>query len=131
MSIAPIYSLLAASGTVTAIVGTNPVRIYPAGNIPQVEGQDPNANLPCITWQMIGGYTENLLDERPPADHQRLQLDCWTFGDTGFDDAETLASAAQAALELHGYCVSINGHDYDEVTKRYRSSFDWSFIVAH
>jgi len=61
MSIAPVFTLLSNAGAVTAIIGTNPVRCYPAGNIPQALGDDPNVNLPCVTWQTIGGTPNNLL----------------------------------------------------------------------
>lgn len=129
MSIAPVYAILRAAAAVTAIVGTNPARIYPAGNIPQVAGMDPNANLPCVTWQMIGGHPENMLSDRPVVENQRIQIDCWAVGSNGFEDANALADAVQVALELSGYCVSLNGHDFDPETRRYRESFDWSFWV--
>ncbi len=128
MSLPPVFTLLAAAAPVTAIVGTNPVRVFPAGNVPQVSGTDPNANLPCVTWQSIWGQPENMLGERPVVDNLRVQIDCWS---TTFGGAQALADAVQAALELNGYCVSINGHDYDTDTKRYRSSFDWSFWLQH
>lgn len=128
MSIAPVFSLLAAAGPVTSIVGTNPVRVYPAGNIPQSTTSDPNVNVPCVTWQTIGGVPENMLSERPVVDNQRIQIDCWAMT---FGGAQTLSDAVQAALELNGYCVSINGHDFDPDTKRYRASFDFSFWVQH
>lgn len=128
MSLPPVFTLLAADAGVTAIVGTSPVRVYPAGNIPQVSGPDPNANLPCVTWQDIGGSPQNMLSGRPVVDYIRVQIDCWS---TSFGGAQTLADAVEAALELSCYCVSTNGHDYDDTTKRYRSSFDFSFIVPH
>jgi len=128
MSIAPVFTLLAAASAVTAIVGTNPVRVYPAGNIPQSTTTDPNSNLPCVTWQTIAGATENMLSDRPVVDNQRIQVDCWALT---FGAANALADAVQAALELNGYCVAINGHDFDIDTKRYRVSFDWSFWIQH
>lgn len=70
--IPPVFTLLAATPAVTAIVGTSPVRIYPAGNIPEVTGADPNANLPCVTWQTIAGHVENFLADAPVAENQRV-----------------------------------------------------------
>ena len=122
--IAPVFPLLSANSAVTDIVGTNPVRVYPAGNIPQSATSDPNANIPCVTWQTISGMPENMLADRPVVDNQRIQIDCWALT---FGQANSLGDAVQAALELNGYCVSINGHDFDSDTKRYRTSFDWSF----
>ncbi len=129
--IAPVFQLLAADAAVTAIIGTSPVRCYPGGNIPQVSGKDPDALMPCVTWQSIGGMPENMLSDRPVVDRLRIQIDCWAAGPNGFNAATALSDAVQAALELNGYCVSLNGHDYDSDTKRYRSSFDWSFWVQH
>jgi hypothetical protein len=128
VSLPPIFTVLAATPAVTAIIGTNPVRCYPAGSIPQVSGLDPNSNLPCVTWQSIGGMPENMLGERPVVDNLRTQIDCWS---TSFGGADALSSAVQIALEIHGYVVGINGHDYDDTTKRYRASFDWSWWVTH
>jgi hypothetical protein len=72
MSLAPVFSLLASTGAVTAIIGTSPVRCFPAGSIPQAAGTDPNVSLPCVTWQAIGGTPENVLGDRPPSDHVRV-----------------------------------------------------------
>lgn len=125
--IVPIFPLLSADAAVKAVVGTNPVRVYPAGNIPQATSGDPNQNLPCVTWQSIGGHTENIMDERPPVDYQRVQIDCWAMT---FSVAQALSDAVRAALELHGNCTSLNGHDYEPDTRRYRASFDFSFWVC-
>lgn len=126
--IPPVFTLLVASSDVTAIVGTSPSRIYPAGNVPEVTGGDPNANVPCISWQTIAGHPENYMSGRPDVDNQRIQIDCWALT---FTQANALAAAAQAALELSGQCVSLNGHDYEPLTMRYRASFDFSFWVQH
>lgn len=122
MSLPPVFTILAATSAVTAIVGTNPVRVFPAGDIPQ--GQ----LLPAVAWQGIGGLPYNLLSDRPPADHQRVQIDCWAHE---FGVADNLANEVRYALELSGYLVSLNGSDYDPETKRFRVSFDWNFITAN
>ena len=113
--LAPVYSTLMANSDVTAIVGN---RIFPAGNIPQ--GQP----VPAVTWQSIAGTPQNLLSEAPPVDNQRVQIDCWA---TTLVVADDLGSKVRAALQTKGYCISINGHDYDADAKWYRSSFDFSF----
>lgn len=125
--IPPIFPLLSASSAVTAIVGTSPARIYPAGNIPQSATQDPNVNVPCVTWRTVGGHAENILSDRPGVDNQRVQLDCWALT---FTQAQTLATAVQYALELVGNCVAVNGSDFEADTKRYRVSFDFSFWLG-
>jgi hypothetical protein len=127
VSLPPVFSVLSNTSAVTAIVGTSPVRVYPAGNIPQVAGANPNANLPCVSWQSLGGAPLNVLQGAAPANHPRVQIDCWA---TTFDAANALGDLVQAALESHGYCVSLNGHDYENETKRYRASFDFNFFVS-
>ena len=127
MSLPPIFPILSTTPAVTAIVGTSPCRVYPAGNIPQVAGTDPNANIPCVTWQQVGGMPENLLSERAPVDNQRVQIDAWALT---FTAANNLAETVRTALELSGYLVSLNGADYDSDTKRYRVSFDFSFWLG-
>jgi hypothetical protein len=130
--IAPVFTLLAADPAVTAIIGTNPVRCFPAGNIPQVPIEQQTAQFPCVTWQTVGGMPENIMDDRPPIDHQRIQIDCWaTDIGGGFPAAESLANAVQHSLELVGRCVSLNGHDFEPDTRRYRVSFDFSFWTDH
>ena len=122
-----VYTVLSQTPTVTAIVGTSPCRVFPAGTIPQPSSTDPNAYLPCVTWKGVGGTPENILDGPPPTDHIRLQLDCWA---TTFDAADALGTAVREALDPYGYCISLNGNDYEPDTKRYRASFDWHFYTG-
>jgi hypothetical protein len=125
--IPPIFTILKNAAAVTALIGTNPCRCFPAGNIPQVPIDQQTAQVPAVTWQTIGGAPYNVLADVPAADYQRVQLDCWSLD---FDTTQTLADAVLAALAGAGYCVSFNGHDYDEETRRYRASFDFSFITS-
>lgn len=122
---APVYLLLAGNSGVTALVGTN---IFPAGMIPQ----EVTAR-PVITYQTIAGSPENVLTDRAPVDFERVQIDCWG---TTFASAQAVADAVRAACEnvaaghalnCSAVCTSINGHDYDAVTKEYRASLDFSF----
>lgn len=123
MSQPPIFTLLSAAASVTAIVGTNPVRVWPGGIIPQ------DSLLPAICWQVVGGVPDNLLNGRTPVDNQRLQVSCWGKP----DDAVTpydLAEKARYAMELAGYCITPLMSDYDSESKRYRTFFDFSFWVG-
>lgn len=122
MSLPPIFALLAASPAVTALIGTAPMRLFPSGNIPQAQV------LPAVTWQSVGGLPENQLADRPVVDNMRTQIDCWALDYPG---ARALFVAVQAAVELNATVVSLNGDDYDEATKRYRTSFDVSWWVDH
>lgn len=127
MSLAPVFPLLSADPAVAAIVGTNPVRIFPGGVLPQ------DAVIPAISWLVVAGVPENLLADRTPVDNQRVQIDCWA--DT-FPAANALFEAVRTALEGSAYLVAINdpqgtstNTQFDPNTRRYRISSDWSFWV--
>lgn len=125
----PVFSLLAAAPAVTALIGTTPVRCYPAV-IPQTsDGQPNNALLPAITWQTIVGTPENYIDAPPAIEQSRVQIDAWALT---LALAEQVFAAARTALEDGGrnVMVSSNGFDYEPETKRYRVSGDFEFWVS-
>lgn len=107
---------------VTAIVGTNPVRVYGNGTAPQ------DAPLPHVVWQIVSGVPEAILD-RPGIDDFRVQVDCWA-GDAA--TCRQLAGVVRDALEDDGrnVMVSDNGNSIDPDTGQYRRSFDFSFWVT-
>jgi hypothetical protein len=123
---APVVSLLSASAEVTAIIGSHPMRYYAAGNIP--ETPTLNANLPCITGQVITGRPLNYLKGPPGMDYVRVQINCWALT---LSAAIALFEAARDALIDDGANVqeSDNGDTYEADTKRYGYSGDFSFWV--
>ena len=128
MSLPPVFTLLAAAPAVTALVGTNPVRVFPGGVIPQA------AAMPAISWLVVSGVPENMLGERTVVDNQRVQIDCWALD---FNAVQTLFEAVRTALEANAYLIGINDPEgissdtqFDPDTKRYRMSTDWSFWVG-
>lgn len=127
MSLPPVFTLLAAAPAVTAIVGTNPVRVFPGGVVPQ------GAAMPAISWLVVSGVPENLLADRAPVDNQRVQIDCWA---DDFVSVQTLFESVRSALESNAYLVGMNDPEgtstntqFDPQTRRYRMSADWSFWV--
>lgn len=117
MILPPVFALLNVSA-VTALVGTNPVRVYGQGNAPQT------APLPHVTWNVIAGTTPATLD-RPGMDNHRVQVDCWAADNA---TGKALAIAVRDAMENGGdnVMVSFNGNDIDPETKQYRWSMDFS-----
>lgn len=117
MIIPPVFALLNVPA-VTAIVGTNPVRVYGQGNAQQ------DAPLPHVTWQVISGQPYATLD-MPGMDNHRVQVDCWTADNA---TGKALALAVRDAMENGGdnVMVSFNGNDIDPDTKQYRWSMDFS-----
>lgn len=118
--IAPIFKVCAASPAVTALIGSNPVRLYPFGL------QDDVVAYPYVVWQNISGAPENYLDRRPDADSCTLQVD--VYADT-VTSATAVATALRDAIEPHAYITRWGGQSRDPTTKRYRYSFDVDWIV--
>ncbi|HGY5075126.1 MAG: DUF3168 domain-containing protein [Hafnia sp.] len=119
--IAPIFPVCASSPEVTALLGSNPVRIYPFGI------QDDNVVYPYAVWQnLLGGSPENYLNQRPDADKFSLQID--VYADTA-DEAMLSAQAIIYAIELKANIVRYGPQDRDESTLKYRYSFDVDWIV--
>ncbi|EBL6882863.1 MULTISPECIES: tail completion protein gp17 [Enterobacteriaceae] len=119
--IAPIFPVCASSPEVTALLGSNPVRIYPFGI------QDDNVVYPYAVWQNLpGGGPENYLNQRPDADKFSLQID--VYADTA-DEAMLAAQAIIYAIELKANIVRYGPQDRDESTLKYRYSFDVDWIV--
>ncbi|EAA6647964.1 MULTISPECIES: tail completion protein gp17 [Enterobacteriaceae] len=119
--IAPIFPVCASSPEVTALLGSNPVRIYPFGI------QDDNVVYPYAVWQNLpGGGPENYLNQRPDADKFSLQVD--VYADTA-DEAMLAAQAIIYAIELKANIVRYGPQDRDESTLKYRYSFDVDWIV--
>jgi len=118
----PVFALLAASSSVTTLIGTAPVRAFPANSMPQTQV------LPAVTWQVISGQPESYLAERAGLDYFRVQIDCWA---STYTDANQLAAAVREALEdgANNVLDAFNPDDYETETKRFRVSFDFSFWV--
>ncbi|EAA0780045.1 DUF3168 domain-containing protein [Salmonella enterica subsp. enterica serovar Javiana] len=118
--IAPIFPVCASSPEVTALLGSNPVRIYPFGI------QDDNVVYPYAVWQNISGSPENFLNHRPDADMYSLQVDI--YADTP-DEAIAVAQAMRNAIEVKANIVRWGNQTRDPETLRYRYSFDVDWIV--
>ena len=62
MNYPPVFTIAAAEPAVTALLGTSPVRMYPAGKAPQGVGK------PYATYQLVYGTPENYLGDVPDID---------------------------------------------------------------
>lgn len=118
--IAPIFSVCSANAAVTALLGTNPVRLFPFGEAPQ------NVAKPYAVWQVINGSPENYLNQHPDLEGYRLQVDVYAATGTS---ANAVKSALEAAIENFAHVVSYNGDGRDPATQNYRSSFDVLWLV--
>lgn len=118
--IAPIFAVCAASPRVRALLGSDPLRVYPFGM------QDDAVVYPYAVWQNVTGSPENYLAQRPDADAFTLQVDA--YADT-VDEVINVAAALRDAIEPHAHITRWGGQEKDPETKRYRYSFDVEWIV--
>jgi hypothetical protein len=106
--------LLKASGAVTAIIGSNPMRCYPAGIAAQNGSFDQN--VPLVTWFTVFTIPQNYLNGAPTMDYVRLQVNAWA---TDFNGALALFNACRSACELSGTWVDVNQDGFDDDVKRF------------
>lgn len=116
----PLFPLCASDSSVTALLGTNPVRLFMFGMAPQ------GVQKPYAVWQMVGGGPESYLAGRPDSEGHSIQID--VYGDSAADTRAALA-AIEHAIELHCYVTRYGGESRDPETMSYRSSMDISWIT--
>lgn len=111
----PVFATAAASPAVTALLGSNPVRLYLFGEAPQ------NVTKPYAVWQTVSGFPYNKLHDVPGADHYTLQIDAYALNASS---ARAVAEALRDAIEPTAYVVIWRGESKDVATGNYRYSFD-------
>lgn len=114
----PIFSIVAASNTVKALLGTVITRFYAFGAAP------PGTLLPYAVWQTVGGAPENYLGGTPDADSFSLQIDAYADNQ---DAAQAVAMALRDAIEPHAHITLWLGDSQDAETQHWRFAFrvDW------
>lgn len=121
---APIFTVVAASSAVTAVLGTNPVRFWPFGDAP--EKTESGYALPYAVWQTVSGSPENYINQVPDLDAYTIQVD--VYGLTG-SSARAAAKALRDAIEPHAHIIAWRGESREKDTKLYRYSFDVDWFV--
>lgn len=114
----PIFPILAASSTVTNIIGTNPVRAYRHGAAPQ------DTSKPYVTWSLISGLPDNTLSELPKVDRLTFEVDCWSMDGT---QVENLAIAVRDALEPFCHMTGMPLNNREPETKLYRIALQFDY----
>lgn len=77
---------------VTAIIGSNPARVYP-----MVVPQTPT--VPCISYQLISSDRVEGVYTDPGIVNARIQVTCWA---KSYTDVKSLAEQVRLALERYG-----------------------------
>jgi hypothetical protein len=116
----PIFQVAAADPGVTALLGTDPVRLYPFGEAPE------GTALPYAVWQLVSGSPENYLAGRPDMDGFTLQIDVYAAAGAS---ARAVGEALRNAIELRAHITRWGGESKDKETGRYRLSFDVDWLT--
>ena len=119
--IPPIFPLVATVPAITALVGTDPVRVYRAGRAPQ------GSVAPYVTWSIVSDSPAPDLDGGGMV-HFRVQVNSFSADE---DECDELDAAVQAAIENDGENVSLglSVDEVDQATGLYRMSRDFSLWV--
>lgn len=116
----PIFSVCAASPAVTALLGSNPTRVFAHGEAPD------GVAWPYMVWQVIGGSPASYLGDLPDIDSMSIQVD--VYGETG-DSARAVVVALRDAIEPHAHITSWRGGSRDPETRSFRQTFDLDWFV--
>lgn len=114
-----LFEIVSADDAVKAILGTNPVRVFPFGSAPD------KVRLPYAVWQTIGGEPENYIGDLPDLDAFVLQLDVYGSSAT---QARAAAEKLRDAVEPHAHVISWRGESKESETNNFRYSFDVRFL---
>lgn len=120
MSFAPVFATIKAASPVTVLIGTNPVRCYPAGEAPQ------GVALPYCTYQQIAGGPENYLNQLPDIDSGLVQIDVYAANTTS---ARAVFIALRDAVEPVAYVTAVREDGKDPETNRVRISMDTDWLT--
>lgn len=113
-----VFTIAVADAAVTALLGSNPTRLWPFGEAPQDEDR------PYAVHQLIYGSPENTLACVPASDLFGVQFDAYAKTVSG---ARSVAEALRDAYEPHAYVVAWNGEFREAATGLYRVSFTVEF----
>lgn len=118
MAMQNVYQVLRGNATVVSTVAT---RIYRHGSAPQ------DVQKPYITWSMVSGMPQDVLNAAPCHDRDMIQIDCWSESDT---QVETLAYAVRSALDSQLISNRFILDNRETDTKLYRMSLEADFIAS-
>jgi hypothetical protein len=109
-----VFRILSAASPVSAIVSG---RIFP--------DRSNGAVAPYVIYSRIAGVADNLLEGGATHDRIRIQVDCYAATKTA---AKALGLACRNALEAELLNLGANPSNFDESTKLYGDSRDYSLI---
>lgn len=105
-----LFPLLNASTPVKALLGSNPLRVYPWGEAPQ------NPTKPYAVYSVYSGIPENYLGNVPDIDNHGTQIDI--YANTGVSCSACYV-AIRDAIEGTNHVTSFQTPTLDPDTKLY------------
>lgn len=114
-----IFEHCSADPALTALLGSSPFRMFPAGEAPQ------DTTKPYVAWQVISGETQNYIGTRPDMDRFDIQVDVYS---PTLAAAREIARAIRTSVEERCHMTSFRGESREIDTRLYRVSFDLSWF---
>lgn len=114
-----IFELVAADEACKSSFGENPIRFFPFGLAPQ------DVKTPYAVWQSIGGKAGDVMSCIPDFDSFIIQVDVYA---DNLKDVEKSAKVLRSVFEKKSYIYRYGQQSVDFESKRFRISFDISFI---
>jgi hypothetical protein len=114
----PIFPLLTADATVSALVG---VRVYEHGHAPR------DVARPYVTWTIAGGHAENYIDQAPTMFEGLVQVDCWSETSA---ECKRVRDAVIAVLERAAQMSGTPIPDWDDDAELYRWIVQYDFWTS-
>lgn len=118
--IPPLFAILKDNGAVTALLGENPLRVFP------FDEAEEGVEYPYATYTVPTGEPQNTMDKIPQIDKLSTQVDVW--GKT-HASALDVAAAIRDALEPYAHMVGLGSMSRDPETKSYRVRLDFDFFT--
>lgn len=118
--IPPVFPLLQESPAASALLGQNPLRVFPFDEAPE------GVEYPYVTYTVFSGDPQNTMDKTPLIDKLSTQIDVW-----GNNHNSTLdvGAAIRDALEPYAHMVGLGSMIRDPETKSYRLRLDFDFFT--
>ena len=117
----PLFSILNASAPVKALLGANPLRVFPWGRAPQ------NVAKPYAVYVVYNALPENYLGQVPDIDNKAVQINIYAENSASLESCFTVV---RDALELHAHMTSFASPDLDADTNLYSCRMEFDFWDA-
>jgi hypothetical protein len=119
----PVFTICNASTAVKALLGADPVRLYPGGIAPQ------GVAAPYAVWQTITGQPDNSFENSAETDDYSVQIDIYAATSA---DSVAVARAMRTAFEGSPDSIVVGSQPMprETVTDLFRYMLSVDFIVS-